>query len=147
MTDYPEYERQQELAHQGDHVLEYMKAVLDDWQPAHETLASLARRVYKDTDAGIAVSFQLDDGTCIWSGDKRGDDSSLVPRVHRIGFSSIVEGSDTVVPLRWLDLLDESLDSPDKAVAEFNRLADEVNDEACELWDEEHELPEDDSND
>jgi len=140
MIDYPEYERQQELAHQGDHVLEYMKAVFNDWQPAHDTLASLDRRVYKDTDAGIEVSFQLDDGTCIWSGDKRGDDSSLVPRVHRIGFSSIVEGSDAAVPLRWLDLLDESLDSPDKAVAEFNRLADEVNDEACELWVEEHYL-------
>lgn len=137
--DYPEYERQEELAHQGDHVAEYMKEIMNEWGVTHPTLAGLQRRVYKDTAAGISVSFQLDDGSFIWVGASEADDESLVSRVHRIGFSSIVEGSDCEVALRWLDLLDEQWDTPEKVIGEFERLVQETNDEACRLWDEEHD--------
>lgn len=136
--DYPEYERQQELASVGDHILDYMGAIFNEWGPNNPTLASLQRRVYKDTDAGISVSFELDDGTQIRSGDLGGTDPSLVHRVRRISFSSIVEGSDRHVELQWLDLLDDQWDTPMKAVAEFNRLVDDTNDKACRIWDEEH---------
>jgi hypothetical protein len=136
--NYPEYERSQELAAQGDHALSCLRAIFDDVQPAHDTLTSLQRRVYKDTDAGISVSFELDDGTRIWSGNPSADDPSLVGRVRRIGFSSIVEGSDHVVDLTWLDLLDDKIENPVVAVAEFNRLAEETNDAACAIWELEH---------
>jgi hypothetical protein len=136
-VDYPEYERQQELACVRDHIPEYMQAIFDD-AASGSTLAHLQHRIYKDTDAGISISFQLDDGTFLWTGDKRLLDNSLVNRVSQIGFSSIVEGSDAEVGLRWLDLLDEQWETPELVVAEFNRLVDETNDEACRLWDEEH---------
>jgi hypothetical protein len=135
--DYPEYERQQELACVGDHIPEYMQAIFDD-AASGPTLAHLQHRIYKDTDAGISISFQLDDGTYVWVGDTQGGDPALVSRVHRIGFSSIVEGSDAEVGLQWLDLLDERWETTELVVAEFNRLVDETNDEACRLWDEEH---------
>jgi hypothetical protein len=137
--DYPDYERQQELAHAGDHVVEYMQAIFDEWQPADNTLSSLNRRVYKDTDAGISVGYQLDDGTYVWNGDRRLEDPKLVNRVQAIGFSSIVEGSDAEVGLTWLNLLDENLDSAEKAVEAFQHRVDETNDAACELWEQEHE--------
>ena len=135
--DYPAYERSQELAHAGDHVPEYLQAIFDDAGSGH-TLSDLQRRIYKDTGAGISVSFQLDDGTYVWVGDKNAGDTSLVPRVWQIGFSSIVEGSDSEVPLRWLNLLDEQFDTTEKAVSDFNRLVDETNEWACQLWQEEH---------
>lgn len=137
--DYPQYERDQELACVGDHVPEYMQAIFDEWGPNYDTLASLSRRLYKDTDAGITISYQFDDGSFSWS---RSDidlaDPRLVRNVRRIGFSSIIEDSDAEVPLQWLDLLDERWDTPAKAVAEFNRLAQDTNDEACRIWDDEH---------
>jgi hypothetical protein len=137
--DYPEYERNQELACAGNHVAEYMAAIFDEYPTNKKTLAALNHRVYKDTDAGISLGYQLDDGTCIWNGDARLEDPTLISRVHRIGFSSIVEGSDAEVPLTWLDLLDENLDSPQKAVEAFQHQVDETNDFACELWRQENE--------
>lgn len=134
--DYPEYERTQELAHAGDHVPACMQAIFED-AGSDPTLASLQRRIYKDTNAGISISFQLDDGTYVWVGDRSAGDVDLVPRVQRIGFSSIVEGSDATVPLRWLNLLDERFDTAEKAVSEFNRLVDATDEWACELWREE----------
>ena len=136
--DYSEYEFSQELAHAGDHVPAYMQAIFDS-VCSDPTLSNLQRRVYEDTDAGISISFQLDDGSCVWVGDARASEASLVSRVARIGFSSIVEGSDSVVPLEWLDLLDEKLDTAEKAVAEFNLLVEDTNDYACQLWHEEHD--------
>lgn len=136
--DYPSYERAMELACQGDHVAEYMAAIFAD-AGSDTNLASLSRRLYKDTQAGISVSYQLDDGSFIWPGDKTAKDPKLVNRVSKIGFSSIVEGSDCEVPLVWLDLLNESLDTAEKAVTEFNKLASQTDDYACQLWDQEHE--------
>ena len=144
MTDYPEYERQQELACTGDHVPAYMQAIFDD-TGSDPTLGSLQHRIYKDTDAGISIGFELDDGTCIWSGSSGADDPAMVPRVRSIGFSSIVEGSDAEVPLRWLNLLDETLDTPEKAVILFNHLIEETDTFACELWEQEHAEEEEDS--
>lgn len=145
MADYPEYERQQELACAGGHVPACMQAIFDD-AGSDPTLSSLQRRVYKDTDAGISISFQLDDGSCIWPGASNADDPALVSRVRCIGFSSIVEGSDAEAPLRWLNLLDETLDAPEKAVIVFNHLVEETDTFARELWEQEHADDEEDSN-
>jgi hypothetical protein len=136
--DYPEYEHQQELASQGDHIPVYMAAIFADACCCKSTLSSLQRRIYKDTDAGISISFRLDDGTYIWPDTILAADEKLVSRVRAIGFSSIVEGSEREVSLQWLDLLSEDLDTPEKAVAEFNQLVQETNDEACTIWSEEH---------
>lgn len=136
--NYPEYERQQELACQGDHIPTYMAAIFAEAGWYTNTLSSLQHRIYKDTDAGISISFQLDDGTYIWPGALGANTAELIPRVRAIGFSSIVEDSDREVPLQWLYLLREDLDTPEKAVAEFNRLVQETNDEACAIWNEEH---------
>lgn len=141
MTDYPEYERQQELASQGDHVAKCMSAILDAVGPASRSLASLQARVYKDTGPGITISFQLGDGSYVWAGDLRARDEALVTRVRRIGFSSIVEGTDREVELRWLDLLDESFKSPADCVYEFERLVELTDQEALTIWHEEHNDP------
>jgi hypothetical protein len=137
MTSEIDYERQQETAAQGEHVRACMDAIIED-QWADRTLASLQRRAYKDTDAGILLSFQLDDGTFIYSGTIEAKDASLVNRVRRISFSSMVEGTDREVAPTWLDLLSDEIDSPEKAVAEYNRMQQETNDEACAIWEEEN---------
>ena len=138
--DYPEYERMQELASAGNYIFACMRAIFEDAGSSHHpNLACLQNCVYSDTEAGITISFQLDDGTYVWVGDKNAGDASLVPRVRQIGFSSIVEGSDAEVPLRWLNLLDEQFDTTEKAVSDFNRLVDETNEWACQLWQEEHD--------
>jgi hypothetical protein len=46
---------------------------------------------------------------------------------------SIVEGSDAEVCADWIDLVE--CESPEAAVALFNRTVEWVNDEACALWD------------
>jgi hypothetical protein len=147
MTDYPEYERQQETAAQGEHVRACMDAIIEDAGANFRILASLQRRAYKDTEAGISLSFQLDDGTYIYVGTIGGNNASLVDRVRRIGFSSIVEGTDREVAPTWLDLVSDEIDSPEKAVAEYNRMQQETNDEACEIWEQEHAEDDEDSDD
>jgi hypothetical protein len=47
-------------------------------------------------------------------------------------------GADAEVPPRWLNLLDEALDTPEKAVILFNHLVEETDTFACELWEQEH---------
>lgn len=66
--------------------------------------------------------------------------------ICKIGVSSIVEGSDAEVPVQWLDL--EQFADPDgpyegdlpelgkAAVDAFSKIVNEVNQEACALWNE-----------
>lgn len=143
MTDYPAYERMQEYAALGDHVTNCMNSIIAGFASGDRTLASLQRFASKYTDAGITISFQLDDGTYVWPGDKQAFDPTLVDRVRKIGFSSIVEGSDAEVPLRWLDLLDDAIESSDEAFEYYELYTQETNDEACRIWDEEHSEDED----
>jgi hypothetical protein len=138
MTSEIDYERQQETAAQGEHVRACMDAIIEETGANFRSLSSLQKRAYDDTEAGISLSFQLDNNTFIWVGTIGGCDASLVDRVRRIGFSSIVEGSDREVALTWLDLLSDEIDSPEKAVAEYNRMQQETNDEACRIWEEEN---------
>jgi hypothetical protein len=106
------------------------------------TLGEMQRDAYKYTDAGVSVSFELDDGTFLWSGDVRAYDPSMIDRVVKIGVSSIIEGSDTEVPLEWLDLADHSfLDEGGDVLAReaYERLLSWTNDEACAIAREEEE--------
>jgi hypothetical protein len=70
--------------------------------------------------------------------------------ICKIGVSSIVEGSDAEVPLQWLDLEEFANDEKfegdlaelcDAAVTAFGKIVEEVNDEACALWEEANEEP------
>lgn len=120
-------------------IADFMDAIIREWAPNRPTLASLGRRLYKDTDAGITISYQFDDGSYSWSAPHLDlNNPGLVSRVRCIGFSSIVEGTDQEVPLQWLDLLDDQWVTAADAVTEFNRLAAETNDEACRAWNEAH---------
>lgn len=121
-----------ELSHLGDHIPEFMQAIFDD-AGSNSTLSSLQNRIYRDTDSGVAVSFELDDGTRIYPGDGKAANPFLISRVKAIGLSAIVEGSDSEVPLRWVNLLDEDLKSAEMAVSEFNRLVDFTDEDACSL--------------
>lgn len=123
----------------GEHIFECVRAILAD-QDA-DTLWQAQRNAYKYTDAGICISFELYDGDHIWSGDERASDKKWISAVRKIGFSSIVEGSDAEVPLQWLDFesIDEETDepiTPADACKAYWKLAQETNDEACALWEE-----------
>lgn len=129
--NYPDYELMQDYAHIGEQISDYMQAIFSE-AGSEENLASLQRRIYKDTEAGISVSFDLDDYAVIRPRDERGSDPTLVSRVRLIGFSSIVEGSDLEIPIQWLRLLD--YDTPEEAVKEFNRLVQDTDNKACQAW-------------
>ena len=99
-----------------------------------KTLADLSRTLYKYTDAGVSLAARLDDGTCLWNGSEAQRSLVLLSRVRALGVSSIVEGSDAEVPVRWLEL--EGHTDPGKA---FDAIVEEVDAEACRLWDEAHQ--------
>lgn len=143
-----EYFEMQESAEAGRVIAGCAKAIFD----AHDadTMGRLQRVLYKYTDAGIAVSFELHEGApgepFVYPGDARAYEIQEPWKwVRRIGASSIVEGSDAEVPLRWIDLArycdDEKYEGglPDLAAAavkDFDEMCQAVNDEACALWDE-----------
>lgn len=124
-----EYERQEEIKAMGNHCAKCMQWIMHAQEA--ETLSELQRLAYKYTDAGISVAFQFWDGTVMWAGDP---EDGPPDEVIRIGFSSIVEGPDGEVPLRWMDL--SEMESPEAAEEEYDRLVQATNDLACALWDE-----------
>jgi hypothetical protein len=178
MSQFSDYEAQTERAYHnaeesaavGQIIAACAKAIFE----AHdaETMAQLQRTIYKYTDCGPAISFELHKidpepdafeahlGNCepqqsqfVYVGDER---ASTIAEpwlaICKIGVSSIVEGSDAEIPVQWLDLEqfadDERYegDLPElcaNAVAAFNRIVEYVNDEACALWDEAHADDED----
>ena len=97
-----------------------------------DTLADLSRSLYKYTEAGISLAAKRWNGHCIWNGTAPMRDAATIDDVSHLGLSSIVEGSDAEVPVQWVDLTDP------EAPAKFWKLADEVDSEACALWDEAH---------
>ena len=98
-----EYELQEEARAQGQFIADVAKAIFDAFEA--DTMASLQRRLYKDTSAGIAISFDLHDGSKVWVDDARAHEiKDPWNWVRMIGVSSIVEGSDALVPLTWFDL-------------------------------------------
>jgi hypothetical protein len=172
MNIYSRYEAQTEAAWQaseeanaiGETISACAKAIFD----AHgaETMAQLQRNIYKYTDCGPAVSFELyqdEDafidsmeahiGGCqpgpspfVYVGDKRAETITQPwMAIRKIGVSSIVENSDAEVPIIWLDLeayADEERSEGDlpelcaAATRDFGKIVDEVNTEACTLWHE-----------
>jgi len=138
--DEIEYERQQEEVAMGQAIAANVKAIFDD--QGCETMAGLQRRLYKDTDAGIAISFELHNGSYVYVGDAR---AHIIKDpwnwIRCIGASSIVEGSDAEVEGGWIDCADAKYmeeGGEQLIVADFDALCKEVNDEACALWDEAH---------
>jgi hypothetical protein len=121
-----EYFDMEEQAAIGQVITACAKAIFD----AHEatTMAELQRTIYKYTDCGPAVSFELHEGAAgyeehdlteapigfdypapknpyVYVGDERARTiSEPWKAVCKIGVSSIVEGSDAEVPLEWIDL-------------------------------------------
>jgi hypothetical protein len=125
-----EYERMQEDAAMGQFIFENLRAILSD-NGAGDTVADLARSTYKYTDAGVSLAVRLHDGSVRYCDNLHGIDNG---NVRALGVSSIVEGSDAEVPMRWLDLM--APESAEDAVTLFNALVEDVNAEACALWDE-----------
>ncbi|MBM3493291.1 MAG: hypothetical protein FJX72_03055 [Armatimonadetes bacterium] len=136
----------------GQHIAACVRAIFRDWDAT--TCAEFQREGFKYTEAGVSISFLLDDGTPLYCGDERARDPAMVARVLDIGVSSIVEGSDAEVPLEWLNLPqrchpdgDDGIETPEAAVAAFNKLVKEINDAACELWHEANDDSEGESDD
>ncbi len=92
-----------------------------------DDVSDLGRFLYKYTDAGLWLSVRLHDGTWKHTGNLDGIDNGNV-RALLVG--SIVEGSDAEVYGREVDLLN------DDAPAELEHEVEEVDAEACRLWEE-----------
>jgi hypothetical protein len=139
--DEKEYYEHEENAARGQWIAAIVKHILDQ-HTSDGTMASLQRAIYRGSEAGISVSFELHDGSFVYSGDPRANEIKDPENwVRAIGVSSIVEGSDAEVPLTWIDLADAKYDEEngaERALADFDQLCDEVNDEACLLWEESH---------
>ena len=141
-----EYNEMCESAAIGQALSECVNAIMAEYDAT--LLSQLQRSAYKYTDCGASVGFRLMDGTFIWNGDDRADEESLVTRIEDICISSIVEGSDAEVPPVWLNLLRIADGSdricekyPDEtvgqlAVRRWHDVLEEVNSEACALWNE-----------
>ena len=125
-----QYERDQELAAQGQHCNACMDAILSD-NGSDMTLPALYRSIYKYTACGPWLSVQTWDGRWFHCQDLHKVDKNEV-RCLLVG--SIVEGSDAEVTADWIDLLE--CESPDDAVNKFNDTVAWVNDEACALLEE-----------
>lgn len=129
-----QYEAQQESVAIGQAIAANLQAILDDHGDLN--VRELARTIYKYTDCGPALSVQLHDGTWRFSDDLAGIDNS---NVRALRVSSIVEGADEEIYGRVLDLADKRFmeeGGEALAVAEFNHEVEEVNAEACRLWDD-----------
>lgn len=125
-----EYYENEEMIALGQHMKDCLEAILSD-NGSDMTVAALYRSIYKYTECGPWLSVLLHDGTWRHCGQLEGIDNGNV-RALLVG--SIVEGSDAEVKGKVLDLI--NFESPEDAVAAFNREVEEVNAEACALWDE-----------
>ena len=137
-----DYYRMQEDAATGRLICQNLEAILID-NGSGMTVADLYKSVYKYTPCGPWLSVRLHDGTWKHCGELRGIENGNV-RALLVG--SIVEGSDAEVVGQEIDLL--TCDTPEEAVTAFWHEVEQVNAEACLLWDEangeddEVELPE-----
>jgi hypothetical protein len=125
-----EYERMQEQIAEGEHANACLDAILSD-NGSDMTLPALYRSIYKYTECGPWLSVRTWDDRKFHCGDLHKVDKDEV-RYLLVG--SIVEGSDAAVCADWIDLVE--CESPEAAVALFNRTVEWVNDEACALWEE-----------
>ena len=106
------------------------------------TLSQAQRSAFKHTDAGVHLAWKLDDGTFLYNGQSKERDPRVIDRVIDIGVGSVVEGSDAEVPLRWLDLprrcsvdAEDGFETAAEAREAFDKLVEEVDAEACRLFD------------
>lgn len=125
-----EYYENEEMIGMGKHMQDCLEAILSD-NGSDMTVAALYRSIYKYTECGPWLSVKLHDGTWRHCGQLEGIDNGNV-RALMVG--SIVEGSDAEAVGQVLDLME--FESPEDAVAAFNREVAWVNDEACALWEE-----------
>ena len=125
-----EYERMQEQIAEGEHANACLDAILSD-DGCDPTLPALYRSIYKYNACGPHLSVQTWDGRWFHCENLHKVDKRDV-RYLLVG--SIVEGSDADVTADPIDLVE--CESPEAAVALFNRTVEWVNDEACALWDE-----------
>lgn len=125
-----EYYENEEMIGMGKHMQDCLEAILSD-NGSDMTVAALYRSIYKNTECGPWLSVKLHDGTWRHRGQLEGIDNG---NVRALMVKSIVEGSDAEVFGKVLDLM--LFDTPEDAVAAFNREVEEVNAEACALWEE-----------
>jgi len=123
-----QYERMQEQIAEGEHANACLDAILSD-NGSDMTLPALYRSIYKHTECGPWLSVRT------WEG--RWFDCENLHKVDKrdvryLLVGSIVEGSDAEVTADPIDLVE--CESPEAAVALFNRTVEWVNDVACALW-------------
>jgi hypothetical protein len=129
MTTLGDHLRDERNREAGDICFANLQAILRECGAAN--VAELYRTIYKYNDCGPWLSVRLHDGTWMHCDELHGIDNGNV-RSLRVG--SIVEGSDAEVTGREIDLL--AYDDDEAAVAAFDSEVDDVNTEACRLWDE-----------
>ena len=130
-----EYFEMEEDAAMGEAIAAVFQTILDAYEATD--CRSLGEAVYDSTACGAWLSVQLHDGTWRHTGDLGGISNG---NVRALLLGSIVEGSDAEVYGRDLDLLVYvEGDDQTTALTAFNDALQEVDDEACRLWDEANE--------
>lgn len=130
MNDEIEYEKMEQSYSDAIHANECMNAILSD-NGSSMNLHALYRSIYKYVDCGPWLTAKTWDNREFSCRKLEAVDKDEV-RYLLVG--SIVEGSDAEVTGEWIDLLE--CESGEDAVARFWASVDEVNKEACALWEE-----------
>lgn len=125
-----QYERDQELAAEGQHANACLDAIIAACGCEH-SLRALYRSIYKYTERGAWLSVMTWDGRTFHCDQLH---EVYASEVRYLMVGSIVEGSDAEVRADPIDLVE--CESPEAAVELFNRTVEWVNDEAYALWDE-----------
>lgn len=133
--DEIKYEQMQEDVALGQAMADALQAILDDNDA--EDVDDLYRTLYKYTECGPWLSVKLHDGS--WKhcyqlhGIKNGNVRALL-------VGSIVEGIDSDVRGEEIDLMKYAQDEhgPEQALADFDHQVEQVNNEACALWNMTH---------
>lgn len=125
-----EYQRMQRDEEAGRICLANLEAILSD-NGSDMNVHALYRSIYKYTACGPWLSVVLHDGTTRHCDKLEGIENGAV---RKLLVGSIVEGSDAEVGPTTIDLL--TYEDPADAVKAFNDAVEEVNDEACSLWEE-----------
>lgn len=125
-----DYQRMLDNEEGGLICLANLEAILRD-NGSDMNVRALYRSIYKYVECGPWLSVVLHDGTARHCDKLDGIENGAV-RYLLVG--SIVEGSDAEVVADPIDLL--SYEDPADAVKAFNDAVEEVNDEACSLWEE-----------
>jgi len=131
-----QYDRMQEDVAIGSLAIDIIKAIGEEW--GCSTPKELARYIYKSIGCGPSIGYRLWEGTDLWNGNPEIEYITF-EQVRGIWVSSIVEGSDAEVPPQLFDSVKYAQNEEltiEECVTKFDELLEEIDAEACALWDE-----------